>query len=84
MAAGFVAAPRIWAATLAAAIIVGVLHGLHAAHEARDDRGQPLHVVHRDISPHNIIVATDGIARVLDFGVAKAVGRLQTTREGQL
>jgi eukaryotic-like serine/threonine-protein kinase len=69
---------------IVAAIFVGVLEGLHAAHEATNDRGEPLGVVHRDISPHNILVGTDGIARVLDFGVAKAFGRLQTTREGQL
>jgi serine/threonine-protein kinase len=61
-----------------------VLHGLHAAHEARNDRGEPLEVVHRDVSPQNILVGIDGVSRVLDFGVAKAVGRLHTTRDGQL
>jgi serine/threonine-protein kinase len=66
------------------AIMVGVLEGLHAAHDATNDRGEPLALVHRDVSPHNILVGTDGIARVLDFGVAKAAGRLQTTRDGQL
>jgi serine/threonine-protein kinase len=66
------------------AILVGVLEGLHAAHEATNDRGEPLGIVHRDVSPHNILVGTDGVARVLDFGVAKAAGRLQTTRDGQL
>jgi len=65
-------------------IMVGVLHGLHAAHEARNDRGEPLEVVHRDVSPQNILVGIDGVSRVLDFGVAKAVGRLHTTRDGQL
>jgi serine/threonine-protein kinase len=69
---------------IVSAVLVGVLEGLHAAHEATNDRGEPLGIVHRDISPHNVIVGTDGIARVLDFGVAKAAGRLQTTREGQL
>jgi len=67
-----------------AAIISGVLHGLHAAHEARNEHGEPLGIVHRDVSPQNILVGTDGTARVLDFGVAKAAGRLQTTREGQI
>jgi serine/threonine-protein kinase len=57
---------------------------LHAAHEARDSNGQPLELVHRDVSPHNVLIGTDGIARVLDFGVAKARGRAQTTRVGQL
>ncbi len=69
---------------MVATIMVGALHGLHAAHEARSDVGEPLGIVHRDVSPHNILVGTDGVARVLDFGVAKAAGRLQTTREGQL
>jgi serine/threonine-protein kinase len=69
---------------IACSIMAGVLHGLHAAHEARDERGEPLGIVHRDISPHNVLVGTDGTARIVDFGVAKATGRLQTTREGQL
>jgi serine/threonine-protein kinase len=66
------------------AIMSGVLYGLHAAHEATDERGQPLRMVHRDISPQNVLVGTDGVARVVDFGIAKAVGRLQTTSSGQL
>ncbi len=65
-------------------IVCGALHGLHAAHEATDDRGEPLHIVHRDVSPENLLVGTDGVARVLDFGVAKAVGRLHTTRDGKV
>jgi len=69
---------------MTATLMVGVLHGLHAAHEAKNDRGEPLGIVHRDVTPQNVLVGTDGVARVLDFGVAKAVGRLQTTREGQL
>jgi eukaryotic-like serine/threonine-protein kinase len=69
---------------MVATIMVGALHGLHAAHEAKDARGEPLGVVHRDVSPDNILVGTDGVARVLDFGVAMAVGRIQTTRDGQI
>jgi serine/threonine protein kinase len=69
---------------IVSAVLVGVLDGLHAAHEATDDNGEPLGIVHRDVSPHNILVGTDGIARVLDFGVAKAAGRLQSTHNGQL
>jgi serine/threonine-protein kinase len=67
-----------------ATIIANLLHGLHAAHEAKDEHGQPLGIVHRDVSPQNVLVGADGVARVLDFGVAKAAGRLQTTREGQV
>lgn len=67
-----------------ASIIAGVLQGLHAAHEVLGDDGQPLNIVHRDVSPQNIMVGFDGIARVLDFGVAKAAVRFQTTRAGQL
>jgi serine/threonine protein kinase len=66
------------------AIMAGVLQGLHAAHEARNEQGAPLGIVHRDVSPQNVLVGEDGQARVLDFGVAKAAGRVQTTREGQL
>jgi serine/threonine-protein kinase len=69
---------------IASGIVVGVLEGLHAAHEAKDDRGARLDLVHRDVSPHNVLVGTDGVARLLDFGVAKAAGRLQTTRDGKV
>jgi serine/threonine protein kinase len=67
-----------------ATIMSGVAHGLHAAHEAKNEQGEPLDIVHRDVSPQNVLVGIDGVPRVLDFGVAKAVGRLQTTREGQI
>ncbi|HVJ90630.1 MAG TPA: protein kinase [Labilithrix sp.] len=70
---------RILSATMS-----GVLHGLHAAHEAKDERGDPLGIVHRDVSPQNVLLGTDGAARVLDFGVAKAAGRMQTTKDGQI
>jgi len=53
-------------------ILIGVLEGLHAAHELRDEHGAPLNVVHRDISPQNILLGADGAVRVVDFGVAKA------------
>jgi serine/threonine protein kinase len=64
------------------AIMIDALHGLHAAHEARDERGEPLGIVHRDVSPQNLLVGTDGITRIADFGIAKAAGRTQTTRDG--
>ncbi|NUP11652.1 MAG: serine/threonine protein kinase [Polyangiaceae bacterium] len=65
-------------------IALGALAGLHAAHEARDDDDRPLGIVHRDVSPQNILVGTDGLARILDFGVAKAVSRLHQSRPGQI
>ncbi len=61
---------------VAVAIVGDVLEGLHAAHEAKSETGEPLQIVHRDVSPQNVLVAEDGAARVADFGVAKAVGRL--------
>jgi eukaryotic-like serine/threonine-protein kinase len=69
---------------IVASIMAGALHGLHAAHEAKDERGTPLDLVHRDVSPQNIIVGADGVARVLDFGIAKAAGRSTVTRDGQV
>jgi len=65
-------------------IVANVLHGLHAAHEATGKRGEKLGIVHRDVSPQNVLVGVDGVARVLDFGIAKAMGRATTTRNGQL
>jgi serine/threonine-protein kinase len=69
---------------IVACIVGQALLGLHAAHEATDDRGEPLHVVHRDVSPQNILVGTDGVTRVLDFGIAKASSRIQSTDDGTL
>jgi serine/threonine-protein kinase len=68
---------------IAVAIACQVLAGLHAAHETRDELGAPLHIVHRDVSPQNVMVAVDGTARLLDFGVAKATMAAHVTREGQ-
>jgi len=65
-----------------ALVVHNVLEGLHAAHEATDEHGAPFGLVHRDVSPHNILVGKDGIARVIDFGIAKAAGRLQVTDVG--
>ena len=69
---------------IAAALVVGLLTGLRAAHAATDADGNPLHLVHRDVSPHNVLVGNDGVVRVIDFGVAKAKDRLQTTQTGEV
>ena len=65
-------------------IMCGALEGLHAAHEAKTERGAPLGLVHRDVSPQNIHVGIDGVPRVLDFGIAKATNRVQETRTDQI
>ncbi len=67
---------------VAAAIACQVLAGLHAAHETVDELGTPLDIVHRDVSPQNVLIATDGTARLLDFGVAKAALSAHVTRKG--
>jgi serine/threonine-protein kinase len=65
-------------------IALDLLAGLHAAHELRDGSGLALNLVHRDVSPQNLLVGLDGIARITDFGVARAASRLSATRVGQL
>jgi len=65
-----------------AGIIVQACEGLHAAHEARGPDGQLLSVVHRDVSPPNMMVCADGLVKLLDFGIAKARGANSRTRTG--
>ena len=69
---------------IACGIVFGVLLGLHAAHDARNERGKPLRIVHRDVSPQNVLVGPDGVARLVDFGVAKAIGRMRTTEDKEV
>jgi serine/threonine protein kinase len=71
-------------AAIGSRIVIDALSGLHAAHEVVDMGGRKLELVHRDVSPHNILVGTDGIARLIDFGVAKAAHRSTQTRSGAL
>jgi eukaryotic-like serine/threonine-protein kinase len=71
-------------ARIAVAIVGQALLGLHAAHTATGERGEPLDLVHRDVSPHNILVTQDGVAKVVDFGIAKAKARTQQTERGML
>jgi serine/threonine-protein kinase len=71
-------------APIASAIVHGILDGLTAAHDATDANGAALGLVHRDLSPHNVIVGADGVPRILDFGIAKAVGRAQRTNHGEV
>ena len=68
--------------SLVAGILVPALHGLHAAHEATDDEGHPIGLVHRDFSPQNIMVSSEGHAKLLDFGIAKARTHVHVTSAG--
>jgi serine/threonine-protein kinase len=68
---------------VAARIVAGACAGLHAAHEATDDDGSPLALVHRDVSPQNVLITAAGHVKVSDFGVAAARGQRHATQAGQ-
>lgn len=69
---------------LAVRVALDACAGLHAAHELKDASGQPLHIVHRDVSPQNLLVGVDGVARLTDFGIAKSAFQGATTTTGAL
>jgi serine/threonine-protein kinase len=71
-------------AGLAVQILVGVLEGLDHAHRKTDERGRPLNIVHRDVSPQNILVSYEGDVKLVDFGIAKASTQIYQTRVGIL
>ena len=65
-------------------MIADAAHGLHAAHTAKNAKGERLGIVHRDVSPQNVLVGTDGVGRIIDFGIALAASRVATSRPGML
>jgi serine/threonine protein kinase len=65
-------------------LFVSVLDGLHAAHTAKNARGRPLEIIHRDVSPQNILVTYEGVPKLVDFGIAKAALRVHETDAGVL
>lgn len=72
--------PMVYALKIASS----VCEGLYYAHQKADSFGNPLNIVHRDVTPENIFVSFDGTVKVLDFGIAKAAGQLEQTKAGQI
>jgi serine/threonine-protein kinase len=71
-------------AAIGVRVVLDALEGLHAAHELKGSDGACLDLVHRDVSPQNMLVGVDGVTRLADFGIAKATGGSVTTRSGEV
>ncbi len=69
---------------IVARVMLDTLAGLQAVHEARGERGEALHIVHRDMSPQNVLVGIDGVCRITDFGLAHAAAGDAEARDGRL
>jgi len=69
---------------ICARLIVDAAQGLHAAHTAKNAKGERLGIVHRDVSPQNVLVGRDGMGRIVDFGIALAASRIVASRPGTL
>jgi eukaryotic-like serine/threonine-protein kinase len=69
---------------LAVLVVMEVCKGLAYAHRKLDQQGAPLGLVHRDVSPSNILVSREGDVRIIDFGIARATGRSQRTASGRI
>jgi eukaryotic-like serine/threonine-protein kinase len=69
---------------LAARIAADMCAGLHAAHCAKDHEGRPVGIVHRDVSPTNVLISSDGVVKVLDFGISKTLESKDETAPGML
>jgi serine/threonine protein kinase/Flp pilus assembly protein TadD len=65
-------------------VVSRICEGLHYSHQLTDFNNQPLHIIHRDISPPNILITYEGEVKIVDFGIAKAAGRISTTQVGKI